>query len=503
MPDGIQGSATPLFGLTPRLPPTNMQAEQALLGALLSNSRAAYEKVSDFLKPDHFADPVHARIYQAVSERCEAGEVADAVTLHTDFKNTGVLDEVGGTAYLTQLMTAMVGIINAGDYGKAVYNTWLLRQMITLGEEIVNRAFGSVTDFGDGVAQIEWAEQRLSELSTGSESSVKTVTAAQGLARAIENGEAIRTGKGARFASTGIAPLDARMHGMFDGDLIVIAGRPGMGKTSLAVNFAKRLSMGRARTVTEWGEVLDDGDPSRPVAFFSLEAPSERISSMLASDLACVELANIMTGNLTNDEGVRLLLAQREIGKAQFHINDRPRHTLSSIRRECRQLIRKHGKLAAVIVDYIQIMGAPANAPRDRNDLLVGGNANGLKELAKELGCPVIALAQLNRKVEDRTDRRPQLSDLKESGGIEEAADAVILMYREAYYFDKERPKFDPNSGETRQHFNSVELPQFERKYEEIKDMAEANLAKLRIGKPGTLDLGFDAEFYRFREPTV
>ena len=229
--------SAPLASLGQRLPPSNLAAEQALLGALLANNKA-YERVSEFLAPEHFADPVHGRIYQAISRRIEAGQLADAVTLKAEFEHSGVLDEVGGTAYLAQLLTAMVGIINAGDYGQTVHDAWLRRQLIDVGETLVNRAFGAEPEL-DGRDQMEAAEQQLFDLATKGGAEGGFVTFEKALTLAIESAErAFQRSGGVSGLSTGLRDLDAKTGGLHPSDLVILAGRPGMGKTALVTKVA-------------------------------------------------------------------------------------------------------------------------------------------------------------------------------------------------------------------------------------------------------------------------
>ena len=228
---------TPLLGLSQRLPPSNAQAEKALLGALLANNKA-YERVSEFLSHEHFADPVHARIFQAIARRCEAGQIADPVTLRGEFEHSGVLDPVGGIPYLAQLLSAMVGIINAGDYGRLIRDAWLRRQLIEVGETVVNRAFGSEPEL-DGGMQIEAAEQVLFNLATEGGSEGKGLSFREALTAAIEvASKAFKNQGSVSGLDTGLRDLNKRMGGLHPSDLIILAGRPGMGKTALVTKIA-------------------------------------------------------------------------------------------------------------------------------------------------------------------------------------------------------------------------------------------------------------------------
>ena len=235
---------SPLLGISQRLPPANEQAEQALLGALLANNKA-YERVSDFLAPDHFAHPAHGRIFHSIARRVETGQLADAVTLRAEFEHSGILDEVGGSAYLAQLLSAMVGIINAGEYGRAIHDAWLRRQLIDLGETVVNRAFGSEPEL-DGAAQIEAAEQALYELATRGATDGGFISFDRALTEALLGAErALKSEGRVRGQSTGLRDLDKKMGGLHPSDLVILAGRPGMGKTALATKIA----FGAARTL--------------------------------------------------------------------------------------------------------------------------------------------------------------------------------------------------------------------------------------------------------------
>ena len=426
---------SPLLGLSQRLPPSNIAAEQALLGALLANNRA-YDRVSDFLAPEHFADPINGRIYQAIVRRLEAGQIADPVTLRGEFEHNGVLEEVGGTAYLAQLLTAMVGIINAADYGRVIYDCWIRRALIDIGETVVNNAFGADPEL-DGVKQIEFSESRLFDLATTGRSDDRMVIFESALTSAIKNAEAAfkRAGHVAGL-STGLRDLDKKTGGLHKSDLLILAGRPGMGKTALATKIA----FGAARSIM--AEMAADPKKKLPgsVVIFSLEMSSEQLATRLLSEESRVSSERIRKGEIGERDFARFVGVSKELQTLPLYIDDTPAITLSALRTRCRRLKRTKG-LSLVVIDYLQLM-RPSPGTRVENRVLeISMITQGLKALAKELEVPVMALSQLSRAVESREDKRPQLSDLRESGSIEQDADAVMFVYRDEYYLQQRAPK--------------------------------------------------------------
>jgi replicative DNA helicase len=488
---GMNTIDSPLFGLSQRLPPSNVQAEQALLGALLANNRA-YERVSEFLAPEHFADPIHGRIFQAISRRVEAGQLADAVTLKAEFEHAGILEEVGGTAYLTQLLTAMVGIINAGDYGRAVHDTWMRRQLIDIGETVVNNAFGAEPEL-DGVKQIEAAEQSLFDLAADGGSSGGFVTFERALTDAILGAEkAFRRPGGVSGLTTGLRDLDNKMGGLHPSDLLILAGRPGMGKTALATKIA----FGAAKALLAEARANDPNAlPKQQVAIFSLEMSAEQLATRLLSEESRISGDRIRRGEIGQRDFDRFVQVSREIAALPIQIDDTPAITMSALRTRCRRLMRTKG-LAMVVVDYLQLMRPAAGTRPESRVLEISQITQGLKALAKELAIPVLALSQLSRQVESRDDKRPQLSDLRESGSIEQDADAVMFVYRDEYYLEQKMPKevaFDGASDK----FNNA-MDEWKRKIEKAHNRADLIIAKQRHGPTGSIPLLFEAEFTRF-----
>ena len=487
----MDNASSPLVSLGQRLPPSNLAAEQALLGALLANNKA-YERVSEFLAPEHFADPVHGRIYQAISRRVEAGQLADAVTLKAEFEHSGVLDEVGGTAYLAQLLTAMVGIINAGDYGQTVHDAWLRRQLIDVGETLVNRAFGAEPEL-DGRDQMEAAEQQLFDLATKGGTEGGFVTFERALTLAIESAErAFQRSGGVSGLSTGLRDLDAKTGGLHPSDLVILAGRPGMGKTALVTKVAS----GAARASLAESLKEGGGDPHMKgsVAVFSLEMSAEQLATRLLAEEARISGDRIRRGDIGPKDFDRFVQVAREISSIPLEIDDTPAITLSALRTRCRRLKRSKG-LALVIVDYLQLMRPAAGTRPESRVLEISMITQGLKALAKELSVPVIALSQLSRAVENREDKRPQLSDLRESGSIEQDADMVMFIYRDEYYLAQRAPQQMAFDSEDK--FQAA-LDKWQQDMERVHNKAELYIAKQRHGPTGKIDLFFEGEFTRF-----
>ena len=352
---------SPLLGLSQRLPPSNDRAETALLGALLANNKA-YERVSDFLAPDHFADPVHGRIYQAIARRVEAGQLADAVTLKAEFEHSGALDEVGGTAYFAQLLTAMVGIINAGEYGRAIHDAWLRRQLIDIGEVVVNNAFGIEAEL-DGRAQIEFAESQLFGLATKGGTDGGFITFERALTEAIHGAErAFKQQGGVSGLTTGLRDLDKKIGGLHKSDLMILAGRPGMGKSALACKIA----FGAARALRREAEAEDPNrEPHGSVAVFSLEMSAEQLATRLLAEESRVSGDRIRRGEIGQRDFDRFVQVSRELATLPLHIDDTPAITLSALRTRCRRLKRTKG-LSLVVIDYLQLMRPSPWAPSPR-----------------------------------------------------------------------------------------------------------------------------------------
>ncbi len=484
---------SPLLGLSQRLPPTNLQAEQALLGALLANNKA-FERVSEFLLPEHFADPLHGRIYQAIARRCEANQIADPVTLRAEFEHGGVLDEVGGTAYLGQLLAAMVGIINAGDYGRTIRDAWLRRELIDIGEVVVNRAFGAEPEL-DGAAQIEAAEQTLFDLASRGRTDGGYVKFEDALKGAINVAEAAFKNQGSVSGlDTGLRDLNKRMGGLHPSDLVILAGRPGMGKTALATKIA----FGAAKALLANARSGDNPNAmaKQSVAVFSLEMSAEQLATRLLAEEARVSADRIRRGEISMKDFDNFVKVSREISALPLLIDDTPALTLSALRTRCRRIKRTQG-LGLIVIDYLQLMRPSAGTKPENRVLEISQITQGLKAIAKELAVPVLALSQLSRAVESRDDKRPQLSDLRESGTIEQDADVVMFIYRDEYYLQQKEPKIIAFDRDDK--FQEA-LEKWKTDMGSVYNKAELILAKQRHGPTGKIDLFFEGEFTRFAD---
>ncbi len=484
--------APPLLGLSQRLPPQNQQAEQALLGALLANNKA-YERVSEFLVAEHFVDPIHGRIFAAIARRCDAGQLADAVTLRGEFEHSGILDEVGGTAYLAQLLSAMVGIINAGEYGRAIHDAWLRRQLIDIGETVVNNAFGGEPEL-DGAGQVEAAEQSLFDLASRGGSERSMLSFERALTHAIDAAErAFHRAGHVSGLSTGLRDLDKKTGGLHPSDLLILAGRPGMGKTALATKIA----FGAARSLLAEARLADPNAVAKSsVAIFSLEMSAEQLATRLLAEEARISGDRIRRGDIGQKEFDRFVQVSRELAGLPLYIDDTPAITLSALRTRCRRLKRTNG-LALIVVDYLQLMRPSAGSKPENRVLEISQITQGLKAIAKELAVPVLALSQLSRAVESREDKRPQLSDLRESGSIEQDADVVMFVYRDEYYLQQRAPKQMGFDNDDKFH-GAVE--KWQRDMETVHNRAELLIEKQRHGPTGKIDLFFEGEFTRFAD---
>ena len=467
--------------------PRSIEAEQALIGALLANNRA-YEKISDFLRPEHFSDPIHARVYEVMTGLIVRGHVADVITLKNYFEQEGTLNEVGGIAYLVKLSESSSPLTNIEYYARFIYDKYLRRELISTGYDIASEAMSESLDESTA-QQIENAEKRLFNLAMHGDGQKGFQDFGTTLRATLEQIEKSYQKEG-RISGlpTGLDELDLRTGGLNDSDLIILAGRPAMGKSALAMNIAYN--------VAEYMSKNTEIDPhDKGVAIFSLEMSAEQLAARILSSITETPGNKLRNGNLEMEEFQRIIGAVNEYQKLPLYIDDTPGININTIRTRARRLKRTNG-LGLIIIDYIQLISGSSDKKSEGNRVQeVSEISRGLKILAKELGVPVIALSQLNRGLEQRDDKRPLMSDLRESGSIEQDADIVMFVFRENYYIHNAEPK--QNMGETDEHFVK-RTEEWQKKDRETEHLGEVIIGKHRHGSTGTVKLFWDAAYARF-----
>ena len=464
-----------------REPPHNVEAEQALLGALLANNDA-FNRVGDVLAAEHFYEPVHGRIFAAIAKLMDRGLVANPVTLKHAFEHDDGLAEVGGASYLARLAGAAVTIVNVAAYARMIVDLGRRRSLIGIGEDLVNRAFDAeIDDQADG--QIEAAEQRLFDLAERGEADRGFAPLSKALAVALSSAEAAyKRERKISGVPCGFDDLDAKLGGLHNSDLVILASRPAMGKTALATNIA----LNAARQFKH--EAAAEGRKPNSVGVFSLEMSAEQIAARILGDIASVSSHKLRTGQIHHEEWPRVVAASQEIDDLPLYIDDTAALSVSAIRTRARRLKRTAG-LGLVVIDYLQLVRPSSQRRNDNRVNEVTEITQGLKALAKELNVPVLALSQLSRAPEQREDKRPLLSDLRESGSIEQDADVVMFLFREEYYRERDEPNVD---RQPREHAD------WQEKMKKVHNLAEVILAKQRHGPTGTVHLVFNREFTRF-----
>ena len=463
--------------------PHNIEAEQALLGAVLFDN-GAYERLNDQLQARHFYEPFHARLFAAIESHVRKGQLAEPIVLAEQFKRDPAFEELGGLRYLADLVDRAPPAANARDFGRLVYELSLRRELIRIGGDISAGAAQSDPEH-PAREQIESAEQQLYSLAeTGAVSSGLTPFS-DALRGAVEMAaEAFGRDGGLAGVSTGLIDLDQRLGGMHPSDLIILAARPSLGKTALATNVAFNVAKNYA-----W-EPQPDGTRKTVnggvVAFFSLEMSAEQLAMRLLADVSGVSSDRLRKGEIDASEFGRVRDAAIDIQSAPLYIDATGGLSISKLAARARRLKRQVG-LDLIVVDYLQLVTAGEGSRTDNRVQEVSMITQGLKALAKELSTPVVALSQLSRQVESREDKRPQLSDLRESGSIEQDADVVMFIYRESYY----KSRTEPREG-------SPEHLAWQEDMDRIRNLAEVIIGKQRHGPIGTVKLHFNEDLTKF-----
>ncbi len=465
--------------------PTNLEAEQAVLAAVLMNNRAL-ERVSEFLKPEHFSHPAHQEIYKLAERQFAAGIPFDIITAKNYLDQQGTLESVGGVDYLTQLSGAGATVVNVEQYGRIVYENALRRDLINLGQSITDSAF--VEDLDNPVSrQIEMAEQKLFEMATAGTSEREVSSIATALQSALQEAEIAYKADGKLSGlTTGLNALDKSISGLHHSDLIIIAGRPAMGKTTLAMNIAFN-----AANAILYGRANEKYKGA--VAFFSLEMSASQLAARVLSSQSKIPASAMREGTLTDEDFLKMSQYSAAISKVPLYIDDTPGMSVPMMRTRARRLARKCGGIALIVIDYLQLMTSPGGRRNDNRVQEISEITRGLKMLAKELDVPVIALSQLSRSVESRDDKRPQLADLRESGSIEQDADIVMFTYREEYYLENRDPS-QRLSGNTNEKIQES----YNNRLERARGKADVIIGKNRHGRPESVHLAFFGDYSLF-----
>lgn len=459
--------------------PHNLEIEQGLVGALLTNNEAL-NALHPELRAESFYAPLHGRIFAAIARLCDKGLVANPVTLSHHFSQ----DEEVEDQYLARLAAAAATVINIRDYSDILVDLATKRELISIGETTVNDAY-QADNTQSALEQIEDAEQQLFKLASMGESQSGFRAIRHSVTQAVQRTEeAIQRDGSVVGIPTGLSDLDRLLGGLQDSDLLILAGRPSMGKTALATSIA----YGACRKMLE--EDTAKGDVTRPrsVGFFSLEMSGEQLAHRLLASASNINATKLLRGELSDQEFAELVQHSNEIAQLPFHIDDTPALSIAALRSRARRLKRLHN-LSFLVVDYLQLVRGSNHTASQGRVQEISEITQGLKAIAKELNIPVIALSQLSRAVEQREDKRPLLSDLRESGSIEQDADIVMFVYREEYYLMRSEPRPD-----TPEHTSWME------RMEQIHGMADAIVAKARHGPIGTVTMQFQSEYTRFRD---
>ncbi len=485
MSDAAQLKVVENDPLAHRTLPHNLEAEQGLLGMLLIDNKNL-ERVNDIIKPDFFSHPTHGRIYEAITRMVDKGLEAKATTLKDYFEKDEGLAAVGGTRYLVELATEVPLLNDVKDYAKTIFDRHLRREIIRFNQDVANLAFNYSID-QDADAVLAEAENRLFKLAeTGSTNQGGFVTLRDSVKVALEYAEkAYKSDSHVTGITSGLVDLDQKLGGLHNSDLLILAARPSMGKTSLAVNIAFNAAKAYA----------DNKPGGARVGFFSLEMSSDQLATRILSEQANISGDALRKGDIKQSDFTNLVQASQVLSRIPLYIDDTPALTIGQLRTRARRLKRQHG-LELLIIDYLQLLQGSGTRQSEGNRVLeISEITRGLKAIAKELQIPVIALSQLSRAVEQREDKRPQLSDLRESGSIEQDSDVVMFIYRREYYLSREQPERKPSEDDGK--FND-RYQQWQRDLEECANTADVIIAKQRHGPIGTVSLFFDSNITRF-----
>jgi len=468
----------PLQNTAKNKQPSNLEAEQALLGSILVNNDII-DEVSTIISPNIFYDPAHVKIYEVIESLNNKGMIANPITLKNFFEKDNMLIEVGGTEYLVKLTRFSGSAKQSVDYAKVIHEMYLRRELVLISDKLSSDTLNASSQEQNAENIIETTEKSLFDLAERGSFSQSFLKFNEALDQTTEMATlAMKSDQGIVGVPTGLTDLDEKLGGLHKSDLVILAGRPGMGKTALATNIAYHAAQN-----------LLSREEKSSIAFFSLEMSSEQLSTRILSEQARIKSDDIRRGKVTESEINRYIETSRNIYNLPLYIDETPAITISTLSNRARRIKRLFG-LNLIVVDYIQLMRAPNSNNRGDNRVQeVSEITQGLKALAKELKVPVLALSQLSRAVESRDDKKPQLSDLRESGSIEQDADVVMFVYREAYYLENKQPKL-----------GSIEHAEWQSKMNDVNGLADIILGKQRHGPTGTVKVEFEGIYTKFKD---
>ena len=453
--------------------PNNIEAEQSVLGSILLQNEI-FDDISTLITSNNFYDPLHQRIFAAIENLIYKGLLANPITLKNHFEKEK--DDIDVPEYLVKITKFSSSSRQAIEYSKIIYDTYVRRELIKISENTIDSA--KVNDLNiSGQKIIENSEKLLFDLAEKGSFSSSLIKFDEALKLTIEMASnAYKNEEGIVGVPTGLRDLDDRLGGLHQSDLIIIAGRPSMGKTALATNIAFNAA-----------KKLQDENKKSSIAFFSLEMSSEQLSTRILAEQSRITSHNIRRGKISDEEFDKFIETSKTISELPLFIDETPAISIAALSNRARRIKRLHG-LDMIVVDYIQLMRATINN-KDGRVQEISEITQGLKAIAKELSIPVLALSQLSRAVEQRDQKKPQLSDLRESGSIEQDADVVMFVYRESYYLEKQEPRAA-----------TVEHAEWQAKMNEVSNLAEIIIGKQRHGPTGNIMLEFEAMFTKFKD---
>ena len=457
--------------------PKNIEAEQTILGSLLVNNEI-FDEISDKIDDNYFYDPIHKKIYKTISNLISKGLLANPVTIKNFFNSNEELLEIGGVDYLLKLTNVSTTKNQIKYYSELLSDLYIRRQLINISEETLEDSKNKNLEIS-GTNILENTERKLFEIAERGEFQRSFITFKDALKETIDMATAAyKNDQGIVGVPSGLSDLDDRLGGLHKQDLIIIAGRPSMGKTALATNIAFNAAQN-----------INKQDYKSSVAFFSLEMSSEQLSTRILAEQSRIKSNDIRRGKINQEDFEKFIEASKNLENLPLHIDDTPAITISALSNRARRLKRKQG-LDLIVIDYIQLMKSSGYRKEGRV-LEIAEITQGLKALAKELDVPVLALSQLSRQVEQREDKKPQLADLRESGSIEQDADVVMFVFREQYYLEKQEPKL-----------GTAEHVEWQEKMNQVHNQAQIIIGKQRHGPTGLIKLEFESAFTKFKDAT-